>query len=664
MPAGITPPNLPENKTAPALMQRSHDQLIDQLIVRFKSPALHYSAQRLNRDEDLKGRRVTVGHDLSPSSLAQLSDSVGLQLEHVREMSDAAHVLKLPHALPIAQANEIAQRLALLPEVDYATPDHYYFSQATIPNDPLFAQQWHFAAPTSEHWGINMPAAWDISNGAPGLVVAVLDGGILADHPDLADRLVSGYDFVSEASLAADGDGRDADPRDPGDACVIQGRLYPSSWHGTHVAGIIGAIGNNGQGGSGINWTSKIQAVRVLGRCGGGRMSDILDGLRWAGGIGVPGVPDNATPARVINLSLGSPIVETCGGVFQSAINALNAKNVVVVAAAGNDAIDSKWIQPANCNGVITVAASNKAGNLSFFSNWGDGIVVTAPGGEPGAAVLSTGNDGQFIPGDHSYIGIAGTSQAAPHVSGVVSLMLSVNPGLSAAQVSQILKKSARRFSASETCGVLLGGGGTLDAAAAIALAKAENTGSKMYLSAVLNNIENAEGPPPVRERLASPKANGFANGGFECRGGNWTYYSRHNEYHLWALGSSDSLLAHGGGWFVWLGGPVNEITAVGQDLTVSSDKPNLVFWSVVGTRETNCDNDSATVRVNRGTQSDIVFTMGLCEASKSNGVWQRKSVSLAAFAGQTVNIEFRATTNGALPSSWFLDDIEMTTDP
>lgn len=177
-----------------------------------------------------------------------------------------------------------------------------------VPNDPQYTNQWHYKGT----YGIDAPAAWDIITGSTDIVVAVIDTGI-CNHADLAGRYLPGYDFVSDVLVANDGGGRDGDASDPGDwiTAAEDGSGYfagcgasDSSWHGTHVAGTIGAASNNNFGVAGINWVSKILPVRVLGKCGG-NTSDIIDGMRWAAGLTVAGVPANPYPAKVLNMSLG-----------------------------------------------------------------------------------------------------------------------------------------------------------------------------------------------------------------------------------------------------------------------------------------------------------------------------------------------------------------------
>ena len=343
-------------------------------------------------------------------------------------------------------------------------------SLPSLPNDSLYTNQWDLF----ESNGINAPAAWDITTGASSIVVADIDTGIL-NHADLSGQTVPGYDFISDTMVANDGNGRDADPSDPGD-WVAKNECYPgssasnSSWHGTHTAGTIGANGNNSLGVAGINWNSKILPVRVLGKCGG-YDSDIIDGMNWAAGLPVSGVPANANPAKVLNLSLGGS--GTCSTAWQNAINAVTSAGAVVVVAAGNNNADASNYTPASCNGVITVAATNRSGSRAYYSNYGSKVEISAPGGAQSAAndpngILSTLNTGTTVPASDTYIYYQGTSMATPHVTGVVSLMFSLNPFLTPTQVLQILQSTARAFPAGSTCTTSLCGSGMLDAGAAV----------------------------------------------------------------------------------------------------------------------------------------------------------------------------------------------------
>lgn len=385
----------------------------------------------------------------SASRMAQLSGAAGVALAYARSMSGEAHVLHLPEALSQEEVEAIAARLKRLPEVEYAEPDSRMFP-LLIPNDPEYGDQWHYAGT----YGIRAPAAWDITTGATGVRIAVIDTGI-TDHVDLAGRWVGGYDFISDLFIANDGNGRDDNPRDPGDwialnDCYPGSPAVPSSWHGTHVAGTIGAKTNNHEGVAGINWSSPIVPVRVMGRCGG-YLSDIVDGMRWAAGVSISGAPQNVYPAKVLNMSLGG--VGSCASSYQSAINAVTAMGAIVVVSAGNggadfvgDDLDEVDFQPANCDNVITVAATNINGSRAPYSNYGSTVEISAPGGDRTAGVLSTLNSGTTSPEGDTYAGYAGTSMAAPHVSGVVSLMLSLNPALTYTQVRAILQSTAQPF--------------------------------------------------------------------------------------------------------------------------------------------------------------------------------------------------------------------------
>jgi len=249
-----------------------------------------------------------------------------------------------------------------------------------------------------------------------------------------------------------------------------------SSWHGTHVAGTIGALTDNGVGVAGVNWGSRILPVRVLGKCGGYE-SDVIDGMRWAAGLPVPDpdVPANTNPAHVLNLSLGGN--GPCDSAFQEAIDEIIAAGKVIVVAAGNKNNDVANSEPANCNGVIAVAAVAQNGQRASYSNFGQGVTISAPGGDwpIGLMVLSTANAGTqgpvASPDGDAYVAYPGTSMAAPHVSGVISLMLSVNPSLLPEEVVSTLKETARPFPTygdQWDCTTSICGAGIVDAAAAV----------------------------------------------------------------------------------------------------------------------------------------------------------------------------------------------------
>jgi streptogramin lyase len=327
--------------------------------------------------------------------------------------------------------------------------------------------------------GINAPAAWDITTGISSTVVAVLDTGRTV-HPDLDARLLSGYDFISNAARANDGDGRDADASDAGDwvtatekagtefsSCTVE----DSSWHGTMVAGVIGATTQNGTGLAGIDWAARILPVRVLGKCGG-FSSDISDAMMWAAGLAVAGVPDNPNPAKVLNLSLGS--VNSCTSSYRTVIPQILARGAIIVASAGNDN-NSDEHSPSNCPGVISVAAVGQNGNKASYSSFGSTITISAPGGD-GGDLITLGNTGTTVPGTSTIVGTSGTSFSAPVVSGIISLMLALRPDLDSVAVTRILAASVRPFPDS-TCNTSICGAGIVDAAAALRSTRDQSIG-------------------------------------------------------------------------------------------------------------------------------------------------------------------------------------------
>jgi serine protease len=347
----------------------------------------------------------------------------------------------------------------------------------STPDDPRYPEQWHYHEATA---GINGPAAWDVATG-DGVVVAVLDTG-RTTHPDLDANTVAGYDFISSATNARDGNGRDANPQDEGDwnatdgECGIGSKAANSSWHGTHVAGTVAAVSDNGVGVAGVAPAAKVQAVRVLGKCGG-TTSDIADAIVWASGGSVSGVPANATPAKVINMSLGGS--GACSRTYQTAINSAVNRGTTVVVAAGNSNANVSGFTPANCNNVVSVAALDRDGNRAFYSNYGRKVDVAAPGGEvrretdtPGSrttpenGILSTMNDGATTPGDATYETYMGTSMAAPHVAGIAALLLGKTSTLTPSQVESALKNNARAIAGTCSGGC---GAGLVDAAATVA---------------------------------------------------------------------------------------------------------------------------------------------------------------------------------------------------
>jgi serine protease len=395
--------------------------------------------------------------------ISRAGQQLGATLRALRATATGADVLQLSRSMSLDEARTLAAELkARDPDVEYAEPDRIMLPLFT-PNDPMYSRQWDFY---DAKGGLNLPAAWDKSTGA-GINVAVIDTGY-RPHADLSGQILPGYDFIASAAIAGDGNGRDADASDIGDSTTagqcgsgLPSQDDTSSWHGTHVAGTIAAKTNNGVGVAGVAFGAKIVPARVLGKCGG-YTSDIADAIVWASGGAVTGVPANPNKARVLNLSLGGS--GSCDTTTQNAINSARSRGAVVVVAAGNSNINASNANPANCAGVITVAAVGRTGGKASYSNYGANVDVAAPGGDGGDGILSTWNAGTTTPAGDNYGYMMGTSMATPHVAGVVALMLAKNPSLTPDEVEAKLKASARAFPAAcSGCGT-----GIVDAAAAV----------------------------------------------------------------------------------------------------------------------------------------------------------------------------------------------------
>lgn len=407
------------------------------------------------------------------------------------------------------------------PRVAHAMPD-LREQRAAVPNDPLFrstdpaASQWWLddQNDTSNAGAAGFTKAWDTTTGSAATVVAVLDSGI-TPHGDLNANLLPGYNFVSKPEYANNGGtGRSAGAADPGDAlsqaehdgnlalwdgCLVNAT---SSWHGTLVAGQLGAVTNNAGGVAGMNWNARILPVRVSGKCGAS-VADMVDGMRWSAGLPVAGVPTNANPAKILVIGFAgvtscsttdsNPDVAAAAKLYQDAIAELRAKGVLIVAAAGN--LRGSVGRPANCAGVFGVTAANRQGFKAFYANFGPEVQLAAPGGDADygrtcdteladGGVVSTINTGRTAPSTAGYGAVSGTSFAAPQVAGAAALMWAANPGLTLAQVEAGLKASARPHVTAYALGycassnnsrctlqAATGGAGLLDAAEAVKFA-------------------------------------------------------------------------------------------------------------------------------------------------------------------------------------------------
>lgn len=428
----------------------------------------------------------------APARIARLSAATGVPLGYVRTLAMGAHLVSSPLVADGAGAEVVAARLADDASVEYAERTRR-LRAARVPSDLLFGQQFYLqSTPTALH----APQAWDVTTGSAAIVVAVLDTGY-TEHVDLVGRLLPGYDFVAPAHLSNDGsplnaqgNHRDADARDPGDWVSIEDLAGPlgatecqvraSSWHGTSVIGAIAAATDNGDYVAGVDWKARVLPVRVLGKCYG-EDPDTADAIMWAAGVPVPGIPPNPSPAHVINLSLGDP--GACPRFMQEAVTAALAHGVTraIVAAAGNQNSGGDHF-PSSCEGVLSVAATLASGSRATYSNYGPRIDLAAPGGGGSSGFLTLIDLGPTTPVADSASFRSGTSFAAPLVSGTVALMLAVAPGLSAAQVRDLVKATTQPFPAGSTCTTATCGTGILDANAAVRAAQATTGGHARVL--------------------------------------------------------------------------------------------------------------------------------------------------------------------------------------
>lgn len=456
-----------------------------------------------------------------------LSNMAGIGVKAVRPMSDTASLVTLEAPVKFSQARALAARLASDPAVEYAEPD-VSMKPFAVPNESAApglytTKQWNLFAPATAYTGMvvvpmgmpaknvtapatggaNLPTAWDRTTGADTVVVAIVDTGIV-NHPDLNNmgvapfnattyvpggRFLPGYDFISLDPLGLgndfvgnDGDGRDNNPADPGDAITAGDRANPlcndnttnqpnqdaSTWHGTHSAGIVAATTDNAMGIAGIGWKVKVVPVRALGKCGGA-MSDVADAILWAAGRTVTGVPVNANPAKIILVGAGGKVGTACSMTLQNAVDAAITDGAVVIAAAGNEGSALGISAPANCNNVISVTAHTIDGDNATYSNIGadaaTGPTISAAGGGSPATFGNPGTnpaddplwDGFYIwsttPSGAGaptapliYDKRIGTSPAAAQVAGVAALIKSIAPSATPVQIKSALTTSARPF--------------------------------------------------------------------------------------------------------------------------------------------------------------------------------------------------------------------------
>ncbi|MDP9009186.1 MAG: S8 family serine peptidase [Pseudomonadota bacterium] len=429
----------------------------------------------------------------SDADVFSLSQRTGVAVSRSRQLTPSMHVVFLQKTAYGADVGAVLKQLREDPSVAFADVDERRYPHAQ-PNDPLFLPtpptatgQWYMQTPsiltpTSDAAATDAVSAWDITKGSSGTVIADVDSGVRFDHPDLlragfGGRLLPGYDFVGEDVdstngkplgtflVANDGDGFDPDPSDPGDwidsTDLANSTVFPSknctksnsSWHGTRVMGVLGAVTNNNLGIAGMTWNPYLLPVRALGKCGG-LDSEIITGIQWAVGMSITGVPDNPYPADIVNLSLGGK-GSACTSDYQDLITKLTSMGVLVVASAGNESgpVDI----PANCPGVLAVAGLRNIGTKVGYSSLGPEVGIAAPAGNcvnSGTPCLrsidTTVNDGTTVPGANAYTDQTnsnlGTSFSAPIVSGIAALMRAANANLTPPQLIARMKASASPF--------------------------------------------------------------------------------------------------------------------------------------------------------------------------------------------------------------------------
>jgi len=435
---------------------------------------------------------IEIGSDaLNPTNFTQAVMQQGrIALEQGVECDEIA--AQASDANPLVAMECVIQDLRRSGEFEYVEKDWFYehqmirrpdFTDAPVtitPNDPLFGLQWHFKSQGSEAGqsagGAGFVDFWtDRENqGSSEVVVAIVDTGLQMDHPDIvaSGNVVAGWDMVSDLDVANDGDGRDSDANDPGDFCPER-NVFADTFHGTHVAGIVGAgATNNADGVAGGAWNIKIVPVRALGKCGG-KLSDINDAIRWAAGT-IPEFNElgeevwNENPADIINLSLG--LFRTCPASMQDAINSVTARGVTVVVAAGNRSVPTEFFAPAGCQNVVTVAGGDARGHLAPYSNYGAAVDVLAPGGDLTRDDNGDGNpDGVLSMKTAAncqdpltgaavetcyYAYEQGTSMATPHVAAALALIKSESPDLTSDELVSTLLTSTTAIPENQCTGL------------------------------------------------------------------------------------------------------------------------------------------------------------------------------------------------------------------
>jgi thermitase len=588
--------------------QAAHVATLSLLVITLLAGALAVSAQdtenvaekAIRPAAEFKAGELLVKFE--PGAAAQSRSAALAEVggQHIRTLYHSDVEL---WAVPAGQEQAVAAALAQNPNVVYAEPNYLYYTADTTPNDPSFASQW-------AHTNIRSGAAWDISTGNGTTVIAILDTGIDEGHPDLADKIVAGYDLVD----------RDDNPHD------LNG-------HGTHCAGIAAAVTNNGVGIAGTDWHAQIMPVRVLDNVGSGYNSDITEGINWAYQHG----------ATVLSMSLAGP---TPSQTMQDAINAAHEAGSLVVAAMGNDRDNNLTMYPAAYDHVMAVAATAQDDTVAYYSQYGAHCDIAAPGGEmtelgdtdgilstmPTYSVYLNTKYGY----SQNYDFLQGTSQATPYVAGLAALIWAVHPGWGPNTVQTAIEETATDLG---SVGWDVNyGHGRIDAANAVAFILS----STVYMPLV--TWETAISPQPE-----------IPNGDFESGPVVWSQYSSGGFPLILSTGYLPHL-PHGGDWAARLGGPPYELSYLQQQLTIPSSHPFLAYWHWIESDDV-CGYDFARIRVN-GT---VVQSYDLCWATSTGG-WERHTVNLGAYSNQSIVVRIEAETDYSLDSDLLIDDVTFST--
>ncbi len=448
-------------------------------------------ATQLNRGLSQAALRAGIGHAIADSARSSARPAANATL--MRRMGVSGwSVIKASRHLDAQEAANFMRELRANPSVESVELDRIRMrigavGPTMIPNDPDYAsRQWNLSDPVS---GVRAPAAWERSTGE-GVVVAVLDTGILEGLSDLQNNVIPGYDMITDARVSRRAaDGRVPGGWDEGDwteanyctgwATEKKHSARDSSWHGSHVSGTIAQETNNGIGVAGLAHNAKVMPIRVLGSCGGFD-SDIADGVIWAVGGDVPGMPRNENPAEVLNMSLGSSGPNACPLIYQDALDyAVNSKGAVVVVAAGNGNAVAGNYTMSSCNNVISVGATERSGARAVYSNYGPRVDLAAPGGDrwgfdPIYQMVSSSTTTPSA-GSPTVGGIVGTSMASPHVAAAAAMVQSVaKTPLDWMQMRHLLKGTVTPFPLAIPVGKPIGAG-ILNVDAALAKATEES---------------------------------------------------------------------------------------------------------------------------------------------------------------------------------------------